>query len=489
MNKLYSNDKTRSIDQLAASYLGVDSFELMQLAAAAVYQQVKDFSHIVVITGPGNNGGDGFVIAELARQQAQSVHVLALRQVTELQGDARLAAAQYQGELLTLDDAERIKQLEFDVVVDAVFGTGLNQVVGQPYADVFNWLNQLKVPVIAVDIPSGLNGSTGKIEGVAVKATKTIAILALNTGLFTLDGKDCCGEVLYEAMNVPQAVYQSIESDGYLLSADMLHQLPQSRLHNSHKGQYGHVITAGGQAGMLGAVILAGRSVLKAGAGSTTVVTDSSHADLLPLHAPEIMSCGFDEQGGSSRLNKLIDDKSADVLLLGMGMGQSPWSKKLFKNCLKADLPLVIDADGLILLSRQVTVPSQLQVITPHPKEAAVLLNSTVAEIQQDRWQAVKCLAQKYHCVAVLKGSGTLISDGEQTGCCPYGSANLATAGSGDVLAGLIAGLMAQGFAAAQAAQLAVIWHALVGEKNRFGLSMTASDLIDTLHQVWRYLE
>ena len=486
MKNLYRNDKTQVIDQLAADYLGVDSFELMQLAGAAVYQHVKDFSELLVVTGPGNNGGDGFVVAELARQHGQVVHVLALRPVQELQGDARLAAEQYQGELLSLDDVERLKQLEFDATLDAVFGTGLNQLVAQSYAEVINWLNQQTVPIIAVDIPSGLNGSTGQIEGVAIRATQTISILARNTGLYTLDGKDCCGEVLYEALGVPESVYQSIDSDGQLLRAQMLLELPPSRLQNSHKGQFGHVIIAGGQVGMLGAVLLAARAVLKAGAGSSTVVTDSTHANLLPLYSPEIMTHGFDAQNGMS---DLLDQKATDVLLLGMGLGQSAWSKKLFKSCLKAELPLVIDADGLTILAGAVTIPAQLKVITPHPKEAAVLLNSTVLEVQQDRWQAVKQLAQKYKCVAVLKGSGTLISDGQQSWCCPYGNANLATAGSGDVLAGLIAGLMAERFDAALAAQLAVIWHALVGEHNRFGLSMTASDLLDTLHEVWGHIE
>lgn len=485
MNKLYSNDKTQAIDSLAAAYLGVESFELMQLAGAAVYQHLKHFNKLLVITGPGNNGGDGFVIAELARQQGQMVCVLALRAVNQLRGDARLAAEQYQGELLTLDDMERIQQLEFDAVIDAVFGTGLNQTVSQSYADVIDWLNQQPVPVIAVDIPSGLNGSTGKIEGVAVRAVKTISILALNTGLYTLDGKDCCGEVVYESLGVPETVYQSIEPDGELLNAESMQQLQLNRLNNSHKGRFGHVIAAGGQAGMLGAVLLAGRAILKSGAGSVTVVTDSVHAELLPLHAPEIMSRGFDSNIGAPEVIDVADEKSTDVLLLGMGLGQSSWSRQLFKSCLNANLPLVVDADGLAWLSRAAAVPTQLQVITPHPKEAAGLLNSTVAEVQNNRWQAVKLLSQKYQCVVVLKGSGTLICAGEDTWCCPYGSANLATAGTGDVLAGLIAGLMAQGFEASTAAQIGVVWHALVGEKNRYGLSMTASDLLNTLHEVW----
>ena len=300
-----------------------------------------------------------------------------------------------------------------------------------------------------------------------------------------MDGKDCCGEVVYESLGVPETVYQSIEPDGELLDVDLLQQLQLNRSHNSHKGRFGHVIAAGGQAGMLGAVLLAGRAILKSGAGSVTVVTDSVHADLLPLHAPEIMSRGFDGNMDTPEVTDVVGEKSTDVLLLGMGLGQSAWSKQLFKSCLNANLPLVADADGLTLLSRAAVLPAQLKVITPHPKEAALLLNSTVAEVQNNRWQAVKLLAQKYQCVVVLKGSGTLICASKQIWCCPYGSANLATAGTGDVLAGLIAGLMAQGYEAATAAQLGVLWHALVGENNRYGLSMTASDLLDTLHEVW----
>jgi len=485
MNKLYSNNKTKVIDRLAAEYLGVDSFELMQLAGAAVYEHLKGLSKILVVTGPGNNGGDGFVIAELARREGQAVKVLALCPVDKLQGDARLVAEQYHGELLAWETDAQFNDHEFDVVVDAIFGTGLSKEVKQPYADVIAWLNQQVAPVIAVDIPSGLNGSTGKIEGMAVKASRTVSILAPKTGLHSLDGKDCCGEVLYESLGVAESAYQGVQADGCLLNVEMLQRIPDKRQHNSHKGQFGHVITAGGQTGMLGAVILAARAVLKSGAGSTTVITEVSHSNLLPLHAPEIMSCGYNEQIGADLVFDLLQKRPADVLLLGMGLGQSPWSKSLFKNCLATGVPLVVDADGLNLLSRSPKVPDHLQVITPHPKEAAVLLNCEVTDIQNNRWQAVNSLAQKFNCVAILKGSGTLIADGDNAWCCPYGNANLATAGTGDVLAGMVAGLMGQGFDALQAAQLAVVWHAVAGEDSRFGLSMTASDLLNTLHEVW----
>lgn len=484
MNKLYDNDKTKQIDQLAASYLGVNSFELMQLAGAAVYEHVKQYEHVLVVIGPGNNGGDGFVIAELARQQGQTVHVFALKPMDELTGDARQASELYQGEVLTLDDASKIKQLNFDVIVDAVFGTGLDRPVSAPFDDVIRWMNQQDKPILSVDIPSGLNGSTGCIEGDAVQATDTVSILARNTGLFTADGRDCCGEVHFESLHVPSAVYSEVSHTAKLINKKLLKSLKTERLNNSHKGQFGHVLTAGGQAGMLGAVLLAGRAVLKSGAGSATVITDAEHAHLIPLHAPELMSMDFDGvdcvDGFSHRFESQL--KRANVLLCGMGLGQSQWSKHLFKNCMKSHLPLVVDADGLNLLSKSVSIPESLSVITPHPSEAATLLKCSTIDVQKNRWQAVKKLAQKFQCIAVLKGSGTLISDGHEVWCCPYGNANIATAGSGDVLAGMIAGLMAQGWSTVEAAQLGVLWHALAGEASEYGMTLTASELLNSLH-------
>ncbi len=486
MTRLYSNDKTQEIDQLAAKALGIDSYALMQRAGAAIYQHLKSCKKMLVITGPGNNGGDGFVVAELARQNGQQVLLLALRPPEQLCGDARLAAADYQGEVLVETDFSQLNAADYDYIVDAIFGTGLNQPVRGIYAKAIDWINEQSIPVIAVDIPSGLNGSSGKIEGTAVKAKKTVAILARNTGLFTLDGKDCCGDIRFEDLGVAAADLSSVEVTARLLPASALQQLPAQRSNNSHKGQFGHVMTVGGQAGMMGAVLLAGRAVMKAGAGSTTLVTDPGHADLLPLNAPELMTYGFDGSACRDGLHELLSIKPTQVMLLGMGLGQSQWSKQLFKAAVKAEVPLVVDADGLVLLSQAATTPKHLAVVTPHPKEAASMLNSSIADIQADRWAAVKALAVQYDCVAVLKGSGTLISDGQHSHCCPYGNANLATAGSGDVLAGLVAGLMAQGYAAIEAAKLAVTWHAVAGEQSPYGMSMTATDLLATLHQVLR---
>jgi NAD(P)H-hydrate epimerase len=484
MKPLYRNNKTKQIDQLAATALGIDSFQLMQRAGEAIFQHLKYFQRLLVVTGPGNNGGDGFVVAELARQNQQDVLVYALCDVAQLKGDALKAAKLYQGEWVN-----DLPEFNFDCVLDAIFGTGLTRAVTGRYADTINWINSHKqshhtIQVVSVDVPSGLNGSTGQATGAVVHADQTIAVLAAKTGLFTLAGKEYCGELKVEKLAAPTSVFESIHADALLLKRKSLKAISLKRSHNSHKGSFGHVLTIGGQAGMMGAVLLAGKAVLKSGAGLTTVITDAVHADWLPLQAPELMTMAFD--GMQDSLSQQLVDKAADVVLIGMGMGQSQWSKQLYKSALQLALPIVMDADALHLLASAVVVPKSLKVITPHPKEAAALLSVDVEEVQMDRWQTVKKLANKFQCVAVLKGSGTLISDGYQIYCCPFGNANLATAGSGDVLSGMIAGLMAQGFPALQASCLAVLWHAIAGEESQFGLTMTATDLLNSLYQVVR---
>ena len=484
MMALYHNSKTAEIDKLAAQALAVDSFGLMLKAGAALFEYLKDHHSMLVITGPGNNGGDGFVVAELARQHGIKVTVVATRPLAELTGDALLAAQQFQGHVYAPEHLHEVTPDSYDVLVDALFGTGLSSPVRAPQSEVIDWINQQPQTVVSIDIPSGLHGGSGQRLGQAVKANLTISVITLNTGLFTLAGKSHCGDVELADLGLTTDIFSGVEADGWLLSAAELHQLYAVRNDAGHKGSFGHVLTLGGQAGMLGAVLLAGQAVLKAGAGATTVVTDSAHAEMVPTAAPELMTWGFDASRCDMPLQELLERKAVDVVLLGMGMGRSNWSRQMYAHATAVNAPLVIDADGLYWLSAAASLPPQLAVITPHPKEAARLLDTYTAAVQEDRWQAVKALANKYHCVAILKGSGTLISDGKSVWCCPYGNANLATAGTGDVLAGMVAGLLAQGHEVSRAARLAVLWHAMVGEYSAYGLSLTASDLLASLHEV-----
>ena len=475
MQALYRSQQTKPIDAAAADYLQIDSYTLMQRAAQAIYRHLPECETLLVVTGPGNNGGDGWVLAELARKDHKQVVVWALKEPEKLNGDAAKAAADYQGDVIISAPSE---DKSFDVLVDAIFGTGLSRAPGGCYQEAIDYINDGQAKVLSVDIPSGLAGETGVAYSPTIQADKTVAILNMMPGHITADGRDYCGDLILDSLAVPEHVYNDIDPVAYLLNQAMLNPLKQTRMHNSHKGSYGRLLIAGGQHGMLGSVLLSGTAALVSGAGLVQVITTEDQAPWVPVHRPELMAIGF---SGSEHQ---IHIPSADVLVLGMGLGTSQWSNALWQQLMTANIPTVLDADGINVLAECNETVDSIAVMTPHPKEAARLLNCAVKDIQTDRIKASETLAKRYQCVVVLKGSGTIISDGEENFICPYGSADLATAGTGDVLAGMIGGLMAQGFSALQSAQMAVVWHALTADHCALGRCLTASDLIRHLSEV-----
>jgi len=475
MQPLYRSQQTKPIDAAAADYLQIDSYQLMQRAALAVYRHLPDCETLLVVTGPGNNGGDGWVLAELARQDHKKVLVWALQDPEKLNGDAAKAAADYQGEVIFSAPTE---DKSFDVLVDAIFGTGLSRAPDGRYQEAIDYINDGQAKVLSVDIPSGLSGDTGVAYAPTVLAEITVAILNFMPGHITADGRDYCGKLMLDRLAVPERTYADIDPAAYILNQTILNPLKQTRMHNSHKGSYGRLLIAGGQHGMLGAVLLSGMAALISGAGLVQVITTEDQAPWVPVHRPELMAMGF---SGSEHQMHI---PPADVLVLGMGLGASQWSQALWQQLMTANIPTVLDADGLNVLADRDETPDSIVVMTPHPKEAACLLNCEVKDIQADRIKASETLAKRYQCVVVLKGSGTIISDGEENFICPYGSADLATAGTGDVLAGMIGSLMAQGFKPIHSAQMAVVWHALTADQCALGRCLTASDLIQHLSEV-----
>ncbi len=465
---LYSNKDAKQIDQLAASYLKIDSYELMKKAATAIFQHITAYQRILVVTGPGNNGGDGWVIAELARTHGQQVTVWALRKPDELQGDAYKAAKACQADVVLEPPTDH-----YDCIVDAIFGSGLDKQVTGDYASAIHHINQMTAFKLAVDIPSGLHGDTGQCMGCCVKADQTIAVLTCCPGYYTARGQVLTGQLKLEGLSIPALAYQNIDPIGKLLDKNQLQELNQIRTHDSHKGSYGHVWVAGGQAGMMGAVLLAAHAVLRVGAGSVTSITDPEHCVYVPLYQPEIMSHGFTPSRSA------LPMKKPQSMAIGMGMGHHDWAEQLIDKLTFYDVPKVYDADALLLIKSEMMKPAD--VITPHPLEAARLLNCTVDEIQSDRLTATQLLHQKYKCVVVLKGSGTIIKSNKDLMICSRGSHNLATAGSGDVLAGMIAGLIAQGHESFYAAQMAVLWHAITGECSAQKMCLTASGILEEL--------
>lgn len=466
MQALYNSEHAKNIDQLATQYLAIDSFALMQKAASALFLYIKSAPKVLVITGPGNNGGDGWVLAELARQNGQDVTIWALKNPDDLTGDAKKAALACEAEVTQSAPEGHT----YDVIVDGIFGSGLNKEVTGRYAQAIQWINRQNTKILTIDIPSGLNADTGQVMGTAVQATQTVSILTLKPGFFLAQGKDHVGDLQSEPLSVPDDGFKHLLPVAVLLHQSALEQLSQNRSHNSHKGSFGHVWAVGGQAGMMGAVLLAAHASLRVGAGAVTAVTDSQHSGMIPLHLPEIMSHGFDSTSPT------LPQKPASTMVLGVGLGQSQWSQQLLQQAQQHPCPKVYDADALNLLNADQINPHD--VITPHPLEAAKLLKTSTEAIQTDRLQAARQLQQKLNCVVVLKGAGTIVCDAQQTSICPYGSDALATAGSGDVLAGMIAGLMAQGHESYDASCLAVIWHAVTGERSQDQMCLTASGIL-----------
>lgn len=436
---------------------------------------------ITVICGAGNNGGDGYVIARLAHEAGLAVTILQLGDHDKLRGEAAINAGRCEALQLHIEPLQKIPN-NTDVIVDAILGTGLERNVSGRWAEALQAINRHSAAVLAIDIPSGLNADRGAVMGTAVRADVTTTFIALKQGMFTAAAADYCGEILFDTLDIPARLYASEILSARRADWDRQRQLLPQRPRSSHKGDCGHVLVVGGAPGFSGAVRLAGESALRSGAGLVSIATDTRHAGLIAASRPELMCHGIDN---SAELEPLL--QRCSVVAIGPGLGQGAWGKSLFESTLLSNKPLVVDADALNLLAQH---PQQhiKRVLTPHPGEAARLLDQTVEEIQSDRFTAAKRLQQRYGGVIALKGAGTVI---HSPGCrppavCSQGNPGMATGGSGDVLTGVIAGLIAQGLDLQDAAETGVCVHAAAGDlAARDGeRGMIASDLFPYIRKL-----
>ena len=441
-----------------------------------------------VYCGSGNNGGDGYIVARLAREAGLEAAVCALRKPDGLKGDAATAARLWQESGGEVQLWPRDSLDESDLVFDALLGTGLDRKPAGDYGAAVDRINRSGKPVIAVDIPSGLNADTGVAMGRSVKADLTVTFIGRKRGLFTADGPDYAGEVIFSDLDTPQSVRESEPNSGILIQELFLQKVLPARRRNSHKGSYGWVLGVGGNTGMSGAIRLAGEAALRTGAGKVTLATRSEHAGLVNQSCPELMVQGVEK---GSELAGLIE--AADVVVAGTGLGESAWAEKMARTCLGSPAPVVMDADGLNLLARMGPESTRLLagqwIITPHPAEAARLLACPSGQVQADRVGAALELAERFQAVTVLKGCGTVVTapDGRYA-ICPFGNPGMATAGSGDVLAGVIGAMVAQGVKDLWAAAIAgVLAHALAGDlvaAEQGERGMLASDITRRLPRI-----
>lgn len=468
-SRLYTAEQVRRLDACAIDGHGIPGIELMQKAGRATLEAARKrfpgARRYQVFCGSGNNGGDGYIVARLAREAGLDATVCALRDPADLKGDAQTAATLWLEAGGTVTPWPENSLSGCDLVFDALLGTGLDREPAGEYAVAVERINGSAKPVVAVDIPSGLHADTGVALGRTVRADLTVTFIGNKRGLFTSDGPDYAGEVKYSALETPDSVRDSEPEYGILIQDSLIANLLQKRHRNSHKGSYGWMLGVGGNTGMSGAIRLAGEAALRAGAGKVTLATRHDHAALVNLACPELMVRGVDDH---SDLEGLVE--AVDVVVTGTGLGQTAWSGKVLKTCLASPLPVVIDADGLNMLARMKPeareAPAQNWILTPHPAEAGRLLECTTRDIQSDRIGAALRIARRHRAIAVLKGCGTIVAEpGGRYAVCPFGNPGMATAGTGDVLAGVIGALIAQGVTDLwQAAMAGVLAHALAGD-------------------------
>ncbi len=456
--QLYRAADVRELDRTAIEALGIPGYVLMRRAGRAVFEWARarwpQARRWLVVAGAGNNGGDGYVVGRLARQAGLDAWVVQAGDPERLRGDAAQARSDYlvSGGREAPWSEEALP--DADLLVDALLGTGLDRPVSGPFRALVEAMNAHPAPVMAVDIPSGLHADTGAVLGDAVRAAATMTFIGLKQGLFTGVAPEHTGIVRFDDLGVPPETYEAVRPAARLLRWAARSRLPR-RPRTAHKGCFGHVLVVGGDLGFAGAARLAAEAALRVGAGLVSLATRESHAPAVAGARPEIMARGVEHAEG---LDALLE--RASVLAVGPGLGRGPWGRALFRRLLEVDLPMVVDADGLNLLAESPRGRGEW-ILTPHPGEAARLLDTTTAEVQEDRFAAAEELAHRYGGVVVLKGAGTVIAgDGAVPAVCAGGNPGMASGGMGDVLTGLVAGLLAQGLALRAAAELGVCLHA-----------------------------
>ena len=475
--RLYRAEQVRELDCIAIQQWRIPGFELMSRAGLFAFQCAKEkypkIRSVAVFCGAGNNAGDGYIVARFALDAEISVLVYTVSPIESLQGDALTAFQEYKKANGEVIEYQQGMTCDADLVIDALLGTGLDRQVKGIYAEAIKTINTQLQPVVSLDIPSGLNADTGAVMGCAVRADATVTFIGLKQGLYTGDAADYCGEILFSSLDIPGDIYQKVAFSSLRIDQPVI----QPRGRCAHKGNHGHVLVIGGDSGFSGAAVMAAEAAARVGAGLVSIATRQSHAGFLNISRPELMCHGVEK---AEQLEPLI--RKASVIAIGPGLGQNRWSNLVFEIAATTTKPLVIDADGLNILAKN---PSKNEnwILTPHPGEAARLLQCTSEEIQSDRFAAVSAIQDKYRGISVLKGAGSLIGNGREIYVSTTGNPGMASGGVGDVLTGVIAGLIAQGFNLGEAARIAVYLHGeaadLAAQKGERGL--LASDLMPFL--------
>ncbi|MDO6713334.1 NAD(P)H-hydrate dehydratase [Aliiglaciecola sp. 2_MG-2023] len=483
---LYTAQCVREGEVEAAKQMSIPLYDVMLIAGEKLFQWIqKHFDHqtnILVVVGTGNNGGDGYVAASLLLDDGYKVSLASIDPARQLSGDAALAQKSWVASGGEVADIRLLDTEHFELIVDGLLGTGLNGPVSSAYQSVIQRINQSAAHILCIDIPSGLDANTGATLGASINADTTITFVGIKTGLVTANGKQKSANLIFEELNIGETFAHLTEPKARLVEYADFAPLPSRALY-SHKGNNGKLLCIGGNNGMAGAIRLTAEAAIRTGAGLVKVYCHPSSASSIVQGRAEIMA-------SSENLLQLLD--WADCIVFGPGLGQTTWSQETFNQLLSylvdQDKPLVIDADGLNLLSQQLhALNLSYLIMSPHSAEAARLLNISIESVENDRYQAASKLVETYGGNCILKGAGSIVHGPLGTYVCANGNPGMSTAGMGDVLSGVLGSLAAQGMTATDASLYGTCIHSAAADlvADNFGQrGMIASDLFDYLRQL-----
>lgn len=471
------------LEQQGADALGITLYELMLRAGQAAYEHLTahwpEASHWLILCGHGNNGGDGYVLARLGQAAGKTVTLLACESEKALPEEAQRARDAWLDAGGEIHAADAVWPEQIDVIVDALLGTGSHRAPEEPYATLIQQANAHAAPKLAIDMPSGLSARNGTAPGEVINASHTLSVVALKPGQITGKARDYIGELYYADLGLAAFLAGEVAPIARY-DASALTRWLKPRKPTSHKGSHGRLLVVGGDAGTAGAVRMTAEAALRSGSGLVRVLTHKDNIIPILTARPEIMVDELTDE----RLTEALE--WADVIAIGPGLGQRDWGKRALKRVASSEKPMLWDADALNLLAISAE-KRQNRIITPHPGEAARLLNTETSEIESDRLHAAQTLAQRYGGVVVLKGAGTLIaSEQGEMAFADVGNAGMASGGMGDLLSGIIASLVGQKLTLFDAACAGCVAHgaaadAVAAERGTRG--MLATDLLDLLWQ------
>ncbi len=499
--ELYRTDEVRALELCAIGEFGIAGLTLMERAGRAAFAIIQRrwprAERIIVCCGAGNNGGDGYVVARLAKLAGKNVSVLHVGSRDALSGDARMAMEQAVAAQVPMQQPsiqrEPIKQRlpkqaptsgmdavffgePVDLLVDGLLGIGLKGALRGDYPAVIAALNSSGAPVLALDIPSGLCADTGMVaeSDTAVRADATVTFIGLKRGLFTGRGPALCGDIYVDDLALPRDIYARVPSTCIRIDETLLQKQLSARARDAHKGHFGHVLVIGGDYGFAGAALLAAEAAARSGTGLISVATRPEHVAAFVARRPELMVHGIRQP---AEIEPLL--AKATVVVAGPGLGTSAWARAMLERALQTNVPLVLDADALNMLTSGMIDAlaarrdDPYQVLTPHPGEAARLLGIDSAAVQADRFAAAHALQLRFGGTVLLKGAGTIIDSGSDVGSAvtlpvavaTVGNPGMASGGMGDVLSGVIGGLIAQGWSLPMAARIGVVVHGVAADR------------------------